>query len=153
MTNMTEIITVHHGTGRSLATMTTITETEIPGTITTGRGTGTTKTGTGGRTGTGTTGTGSQIGTTGHPETTMRGTGTMTGDMTDTLLHITTPVAAGDHLLLDLHHLGDQTIKESTKWQLCFSFYIRIFSSLYHILNMIVLGAVFSSWNFSMLNM
>jgi len=115
MTNMTEIITVHHGTGRSLATMTTITETEIPGTITTGRGTGTTKTGTGGRTGTGTTGTGSQIGTTGHPETTMRGTGTMTGDMTDTLLHITTPVAAGDHLLLDLHHLGDQTIKESTK--------------------------------------
>merc|ERR1719438_268651 len=119
MTNMTEITTVHHATGRSLAIMTTITETGIPGTITTGRGTGTTKTGTGGKTGTGTTGTGSLIGMTGHPETTMRGTGTTTGDMTDTLLHIITPAAAGDHLLLALHHLGDQTIKASTK-QLCF---------------------------------
>jgi len=123
MINMTVITTVHHGIGRSLDIMTIITETGIPGTITTGRGTGTTRTGTGGRTGTGRTGTGSRIDTTGPPETTTRGTGTMTGDMTDTPHHTTTPAAVGDHHLLDPHHQGDQTIRESTEEQIWFLIY------------------------------
>lgn len=130
MINMTEITTVHHGTGRSLAIMTITTETGILGTTTTGRGTGTTRTGTGGRTGTGTTGTGSRTGTTDHPGTTTRGTGTMTGGMTDTPHHITTPAAVGDHHLLDLHHLGDQIIRGSTEehqfWFLIYHPYIFI---------------------------
>merc|ERR1719189_2812777 len=119
MINMTEITTVHHGTGRSLAIMTITTEIGILGTITTGRGTGTTRTGTGGRTG-----------TTDHPGTTTRETGTMTEGMTDTPHHITTPAAVGDHHPLDLHHQGDQIIRGSTEeqqfWFLIYHPYIFI---------------------------
>ena len=113
MINMTVITTVHQGTGRNPDTMIIITETGILGTITTGRGTGTTRTGTGmtgiERRDTETTGTESQVTSmTDHhlAETTMRETGAMR-DMSVTDTHILPAVHQGDLPLLDHHLPGD----------------------------------------------
>ena len=100
--NMTVTTTDLHDTGRSPDTMTTPPGIETPGS--TGRGTGTTRTGTGGRKGTGKTGIGSLTDMRGLRGTTMRGTGTMSVVMRGTHPPTTTQAAAGGPPALAPHH-------------------------------------------------
>jgi len=110
MINMTGTIMVLLGIARSPDTMTIPLGIGTPGSTEIERGT--TRTGTGGRKGTGReTGSGSMTDMKGHPGSTMRGTGTMKGDMRDTRHLTTTRVAAGDLRPLGLHHIEDQTTK------------------------------------------
>jgi len=112
MINMIATTTVLQGTARSLVITTTILGIGTLGS--TGIERGTTRTGTGGRRDTERgTGTGTMTDMTGHPGITMRGIGTMTGDMTGIPHPTTTPAVAGDLLPLDLHHIGDLTTRNS----------------------------------------
>merc|ERR1719483_1304642 len=94
--NMTVTTTDLHDTGRSPDTMTTPPGIETPGS--TGRGTGTT------RTGSGKIGIGSLTGMRGLRGTTMRGTGTMTVVMRGIHPLTITQAAAGGPPALALHH-------------------------------------------------
>jgi len=138
-------IMVHQDTGiMSLVTMTTTIEIGILAIITIGRGTGTMRIGTEERIGIETTGIGSLIGMTDPPGITTRGTGTMT-DMKDIHHRITIQAAVGGPLPLGPHPHGDQIIKEAVTEESSVSHFIFVyFSSQFHILNKIVLGAVFS---------